>query len=531
MQDWRRLETRTMRRSCKSAAVLLACGCAVTSYALRICATTTQPVTATQSPKTMPAHPAKPAQQTAVSLKPKVKTLAKKKAASKGKNKPVPSGRRHFHVGKWQEDRWLTELSSFHYRTRRQAKRRFLAAGDSAINFLKQALHKATTPQIRGVVGRMIEQIHLRKLLGATFITIHMKNAPPQRVANAISQQMHAHFSYWPPQMWSQQQWTPINFNAAHEPFWVVMQRFQKKTGVGLTSWGNNPGVMLQQIGQGPTPPTFFHGAFMVEATQIQRTSSVQLTGNPAKQQAPQRTFALQLTVFCEPKMCMVQGGSVVLTKAQTTTGKSLVDNSGPNQNFFYGNNGACEWSTQANLAYIKNAGKYIKQLRGHWTCLVATHVITWNVHNILKLKGGSQKRVLGGTTVTVQNVKSIGKGQWSVTVVLTNPAGNRQLSFAGSNMQQTLINEQSNFLNSSVSLVDAKGNVIGASGTSSTGSTTSQTATFTFNNNMNNMANGGPIPPGGPAAAAAPATFTLKLPVQFRTVRLPIRFQNLRLP
>ncbi len=474
----------------------------------------------------------KPLAKTAV--KPRLamhKAPVKETPAVKPAAKTAVTVRRHFRVAAWQEGHWLAALSSANYHTRLKAKRRFLAAGASAIPFLQHALHKAKTPEVRGVVGRMLETIRLRKLLGATLITLHMKNAPPSRVADAISKQMHATFTYWPPQLWTQQQWTPINFNATREPFWLVMQEFQKKTGVGMATWGNNTGVTLAQVGQSPAPPTFYHGAFMVQATQIQRSSSVQLIANPAKQQAPQRSFSLQLTVYCEPKLCMIQGGPVVLTKARTSTGKSLVDNADPNQNFFYGNSSACQWSSQANLADVRHAGKTIKILRGHWTCLLATRVLTWNVHNILKLKGGAVKRVVDGTAISVQDVKSAGKGQWSVTVVLTNPAGNRQLSFGGPNFQETLINEQSNFLNNAVSLLDAKGNALNSTGTSDNDTNTTMTSTFTFSN-ATGIPNGAPIPPPGPAAAAAaPATFTLKLPVQFRVVRLPIRFRNLRLP
>ncbi len=430
-----------------------------------------------------------------------------------------------------QETQWLHNLSSAQYRTRRQAKHKFLAAGALAVPFLRHALHHATKPQLRGVLARVLRQIALRTRLGPTLITLHLKNVSPKKVLDAISRQAHGQFTCWPPQMWAQQQNArKISFNVVRQPFWAVMQRFQKKTGIGPANWGDSPGLTVRQLGQTLTPPTCYHGAFMVQAAGIMRNSSVQPAANTARQQPAARNLAMQLAVYCEPKLAIMQGGYCVATKAVTDTGRSLL--SPPtNQSYSWsGNVGVCEWNLQPSLADVKHAGKYIKKFRGYWRCVVATDVKTWTIPHILRHRTKPLEKKFGRSTLVIESVKGMGVNQWTVVLRFTGPAGGSHI-FGGAlanmpAMQQTVTNQQASFLQNSLMLLDAHGNALGGSGSKwqRAGATATITCSFVAGYSVNN---GMPAAPAG----ARPTALTLRVPVQFREVRIPLRFRDLRLP
>ncbi len=451
-------------------------------------------------------------------------------AAGKKGGRKAATARHVAAISNRAEQRWLKELLGADKAARLRARRHFLDSGPAAAPFLRKARRHGLRMQRR--TGRILQRLAMRRILNPTLITLHFKHAQPEKIAKAISQQAGTVFSYLPPQMWTQHAWSRISFNATREPFWRVMALFQKKTNVGIGRWGNGPGVILQLLTPAtPPPPTSYDGAVMTQVTEIQRKAFQQLAANPALQPPPNRSMNIQFSIDIEPKLPVLYTGPCVITKAVTDGGKSLVEPGNQNQNSFWSaSDGFCQISAGSPLVDVRHSGKYINILQGYCTCVAATRVKAWTISNILRHRNKPLKKRFGGCTLVVKSVKASGANQWSVTVVLNNPAGGNQIisgaqTPAMAPIQPTMMNQQTASLQNSMALQDAEGRAFGSSEAALTQGARTTTMTLYFSSGI--------APPFGmPAPAGSrPATLTLRLPLRFGVLKVPFAFHHVRLP
>lgn len=400
-------------------------------------------------------------------------------------------------------DEVLKQLSSDDRHERRKVQDLLVRGGEDARPFLLDLIRRAQSPEARKNAEAALAQIDQDRLVGPSYITLHVKDAAPRDVFDELSRQCHAPLLTYPDNLWDQGPWQKLTLDVDRQPFWEVMPQICQKIGVDFRPFQfgmrlmRTGGMQMQGLLQ-------VQGPFLIVANQITRTQTRHLGGaNVAQSQ-----FGMNLNVYAEPKITVLRtGGSVRLDEAVDDRGNSLIPSENTARNFWGGYAGVGGWALYAPMRYPeKNPGARLVKFKGSTTFVIQTKMEKLELQNILTLH--ETTRTINGVQITFKELKKEGDVyQLHVRV--------GQSSFGGIEWQQL-----AEGLQTRLQLQDADGRPFDHRGMSSSGTNDSLEMTLDFARS--------PRPDG--KTQGDPARLMWEIPIETKEVSVPIEFHDLPL-
>jgi hypothetical protein len=306
----------------------------------------------------------------------------------------------------------IAQLSADDWSAREEAVEKLVATGANVLPRLQRvASERSTNEEARQRADTAIARIRERQMIGASLVTLHVKNAALKDVFAEISRQCGADLKPLPPELWELRPWPKVTFDFDNQPFWVVMRTIAEQTGIELKPW-NNDGLHLIQgapaaAAMGRWTVT---GPFLITLHRASRNQSIDYGANDATNS----DFALTFSGVAEPKLRVVRASYLAkLDEAKDDRGNSLVISDETEDNVrrggldlaFTGNNTG-QWQFTARLANVKNMGTKLASLRGSATVQLQTRAETLEIANILSASNAS--RTAAGVTLTVREAKKV---------------------------------------------------------------------------------------------------------------------------
>jgi hypothetical protein len=313
-------------------------------------------------------------------------------------------------------DELLRKLSDSDWHVRRQAQAQLVEGGQDAKPFILDLVHRATDSEARKNALAAIAQIDENRLLGPSYITLHVKDASPATVFAEISRQCFAPLPTVPDNLWQEEGFAKITLDVDRQPFWKVVPQICQKVGVDFRPY--QTGLRLMRAGGMQTGGvSIIQGPFLVIATQITYSRTRSLVAN----RVDQAQFGMNLSVYAEPKINVLRGsGSVQVDEVTDDHGNSLLPRAdGPRRNWsgFVGVGG---WNLYAPLHYPeKNVGTKIVKFRGSTGFDVQTESQKIALPDIASLK--QTTRVIHGMQVTFQDMKK-NNDTWQLRIHVAQP-------------------------------------------------------------------------------------------------------------
>lgn len=397
----------------------------------------------------------------------------------------------------------LKRLASPDPHERRKAREMLVQAGEDGRTFIRELIRQADDPEARKNAEAALAQINDDRIVGPSYITLHVKDASPREVFEEVSRQCYAPLPTYPDNLWEQGHWPKLTLDVDHKPFWDVMPDLCRKLGVDFRPFQYGMRIM-QTGGMGMQGIMQTQGPFLIVANQITRTQTRQL-GGPA---AAQSQFGLNLQVYAEPKIVVLRtGGGVNVEQAVDDHGNSLVGNDGPNRGFWGGFSGWGGWTLYAPMHYPeKNPGAKIVKFKAQATFIIQTRSEKFELDNVLNLR--QTTKIVNGVAITFKDLKKAGDSyQLHLHVA--------QANFGGPEWQQLVEGVQTR-----LQLQDAAGNPFDHRGMSSSGSNDAIEVTLDF----------APSPRPDGKSIGEPAKILWDIPTESKPVNVPIEFKNLPL-
>lgn len=406
-------------------------------------------------------------------------------------------------------------------RVRQRAEDAIVELGTPAKPVIENVL---TTPEaddveVRTRLESALRRIESNRLTGTSYVTLSLKDATPADAFSELSKQAMAPIRPYPDDLWNQVNWSNITLDVQRKPFWAAAQELAAKAGVGLQA--SNDGLRIVRAPGQIGGPSIIHGAFLVVATQVNRTQTIVLGDNAAGQAARPpivrgRTneFGVHLLVLPEPKLSVVRVNSgVKLEQAVDEKGNDLAPPAGAGGHG-YASGMAGAWNVYARLNYPAApgaAGQSIARLAGTVTFVVQTKSQKIEIPDPLALKDAF--RVVGGSRVTFHGMTKTGE-RYELKVSLT-PDGNAGAGADGSRAMSSLFQSMQFRLR----VLNAAGEPLDRRGLSSEGNGRETRVTLHF------------ASPRGAAPGGDPVRLEWDVPTETKEVDVPFEFKDLPMP
>lgn len=396
------------------------------------------------------------------------------------------------------QQKLLTDLASDTWAVRQRAQESIVQSGSAALPMIDAALAKDNDAEVRGALITARDRINRDRILGPSYITIHLKNASPKEVFEQLNRQCFADLKVFPENLWEQQKWPVVTLDIEHEPFWRALSQIAASTGVTLNHYGDGLRLM-RGAGFSAMGPSMVEGPFLVLATRINRSQSIALANN-----AVRSDFSIQLAIYAEPKLKVLEASTVSLSEATDDRGNSLLPDV-PQTRSVYGV-GTNAWNMTAPMRYPSKPGTHIAHLKGEANFIVETGSQRLEIPNILSAH--DETRTIGGLSITLHEIKKNGNG-YEVSISTSHPAGGDQWE----SMQQSIYRQ--------MKIYDAAGQAFEYQGMSSRTSNTGAEMTLTL----------APLPSPDGRESKVPSKFVWEIPTSTTPVSVPFEFANLAMP
>ena len=400
-------------------------------------------------------------------------------------------------------DALLSRLSSGDWHERRKAQEQLVALGETGKPFIEELVRRATGEEARKNAQAALVQIDQNKLLGPSYITLHVKAASPREVFAELSRQCFAPLATMPENLWDEDRFPRLTLDIDHKPFWEVAPKICRQLGVDLRPYNNGVrimrtgGMQVQGIEQ-------IDGPFLVVANQVNYSR----TRTFGQGNGEQTQFGMNLSVYPEPKITVLRSsGSVKLDEVIDDRGHSLVPPSvGPRTfwggGFYYGG-----LSLYAPLEYPrKDPGSRIVRFKGTTSVLIQTKMQRMEIPDVMNLR--ETTKMINGVQVDFKEMKRNGD-----TYELRLKVG--QANLGGPDWQQLMEGLQTR-----MQVVDAGGNPLDHRGMSSSGG----------NDGIDMTIHLGRSPGPDGRMTGEPARIVWDVPVETRELTIPIDFKDLPL-
>lgn len=278
-------------------------------------------------------------------------------------------------------DAWIIQLSSDDWKVRQSAMEKLVGLGEDALPRLNLLADTTNDGEVRTRAAAAIGQIEENRLVGASLITLNLKDVSPMQAFAELARQAHAPLYTDPPNLLSQKNTRLVSQNVDHEPYWSVLQKLSAQCELEVTGITRRS----REIGLGLTrgnadwmdKPIALSGPLLIRADRLTRISTARLKG--AKDVSQE--FNISLTAFAEPKLkVMDYSGAIKLEEVVDDRGNSLiptVDNNAVAANVdVFGNTregNTSHWEIGATLHYPKGVGTRIARFRASTALQVRT--------------------------------------------------------------------------------------------------------------------------------------------------------------
>jgi hypothetical protein len=296
------------------------------------------------------------------------------------------------------------------------------------------------------------------------------------------------------------------------------MKSIGEQTGLTLAMWGgpgNMPKLMPGQPQQGPSA---ISGPYLITATRISRTRSVDLGG----QVNPQQQFVVQLAVIAEPKIRVIRAsGAAKVEIAVDEDGKSLVSERNEARYGYYAQ-ATSAWNVTVPLTEPPHVGTRIARLKGTIDAEICTRFEHVEIEDLLG-EGKNAQKTFGSTQLSVIDVAPKGAGVYEVRVraaLLDGSDGNGGAGGAAAGIPAD--QDMTRLPLHDIALVDAEGNALSRTSFSSSGSANRYEVTMQFNGQVG-------LP--DPSRPRVPEKLVWDVPVEIKPVSIPFEFADLPIP
>lgn len=391
------------------------------------------------------------------------------------------------------------------------------------------------SPEVRARAGNVAAKLEEHRLLGATLVTMSVKDVHPRELLAELSRQSGVPLRYWPDDPWEQggASGGKVSLEITNLPFWEAVQRAWEVTGMSPVEHQTAaPGsLVLSPHGESlGVAPTQHHGAFAIQLRRVYRhqTAHVELGVGPDGKIAGNvnndSNLQMEMRLLVEPKIRLT--GSVsqpILDEAVDENGKSLMLTQDPRFGGGRGwTNSSSAWSVQSSMMLDAKAAarsRTIARLKGRVEVEIATahdalDVKMEDLVDIRRLREG-EKRDLA---------KRYEMGSYTIELISVEKSADHALQFemsiswaqTGEDQQNGWIRAQA--LMNSLRLEDASGRAWASGGGGNGWDGTVMRGTRTFHRS-------------GEADAGSPARLVLEVPTRVMTINIPFEFTDIPLP
>lgn len=403
----------------------------------------------------------------------------------------------------------VRQLAAADWRGREAAVAQVVRAGDEAVPLLEALVRTTESLDARSAAQDALAQIASNRVAGPSFVTLHLDDADPREAFARLARQAGADLQPYPDNLWTQEHWPRVTLHAEREPFWSVLRQLAGQAGVELREINGTLRVMQ---GSGQTAGrAVVQGAFLVVASQITRTQTIDLT---ADRPATDEHFAIQLSAFAEPKLTVLRAAAgLTLDEAVDDRGNDLVpppdpaNAAGGADGGFYGGDGS--WSLQAQLRYPKDPGTRIARLRATAAFTLQSKSQRVELGNLSAVK--DREQTVAGTRVVFRDFKKTDADTYTLRVVVA------QQPDAGEAWEQL-----HNSLQTRLKVLDAAGQPLDPRGYGSTGRNNEVEMILTFGPSQR---------PEDGRKSGDPVRVVWEVPTETRDVIVPFEFTDLPLP
>lgn len=400
----------------------------------------------------------------------------------------------------------LAELASADWRVRRDAQDQLARGGAEAKPFIARLIQKATTAEARKNAEAALAQIDEDRLIGPSYVTLHVRGAPASRVVAELARQCFAPLPTEPADLLQDGSLPKLTLDVDREPFWKVMPEVCQKLAADFRLSGGKI-VLTRNVG-GPARPdgvSVVAGPFLVVATGINYTRSKSFAGH-----GEQSRFGMNISVLPEPKLNVLRAaGTVEVEQATDDRGNSLLPKAESSPRFWGGlggGGGYGGWTLYLPLQYPRNIGTRIAKLKGSTRFIVQLESEKLEIADVASLKPTT--RLVHHVRATFQEMKQVGEA-WQLRVHVDRPP------FGDPDWQQFIEGAQTR-----MKVLDADGNALDRRGT--TTSINNATFDMTLDYARNNRPDGRLVGP--------PTRIEWDVPTKTREVTVPIEFHDLPL-
>jgi hypothetical protein len=419
--------------------------------------------------------------------------------------------------------RLTTQLADPDWRTRERAVADLVRMGDAAVPALDRVVAATAVDEVRAAARGVLRQIAENKLIGTSYVTLHLNKVPPRRAFETLAAQAGTPLKAFPDEMWDQPGQPAVTLDVDRQPFWEAMRQLCKQTGVDLTVVDGRP--RLTATG-GTSRLAGRHaavaGPFLVVpvTAALSRSVSYDVDDPPVAED-----FSLQLLAFPEPKLTVLRvTQGLVLQEAVDEKGNSLVPEppkaGGPQPapgmddvELATAATGDGSFMLHAQLRRPPQAGVRLARLRGTVKFQLQVESQTIEIRDPQRMKDAA--RTVNGTRVvfnTLRKDKDQGQYQLKLTAY-ANPAA------AGGGWEDM---EQS--LQQRLKLLDDRGQALDAAGVEPTANPTDDKIEMTLTFAPSHR-------PEDNKQSGEPAVLVWDIPTKTRDVTVPFELRDLKLP
>lgn len=404
----------------------------------------------------------------------------------------------------------IAQLGAESWQTRQKAQEALTQYGPSIRPRIQRLLAESGDEEVRTRAEAILRRLDEGRFSGPSMITLHVKNAPPQDVFAQIAKQSYCELRPSPPDLWEKREWPKISLDVDSRPFWEVMSQVCAKLNVNPQRQLGSARELLIMEGTNanafwkPNAPSVVSGAFMVVATNITCTHTVDLN----EKRGGSRSGSVQFLAFAEPKLRVLQGSyyasvnEAVDEKGNNVSVRAASEFMNPQRELAW--RLFCQINppaTSQRIARLKATGKFIVQTRSE----------TAEVPNIAS--ASDVTKIVGGRRFLIKNVEKNGDVYIVHTVFYRAGWSQQEWSSMYNLNASGMINFQ---------LADEQGNGFNRVNITPRGSA-NDSMTIDIQFQRMNAAGAAPV--------GEPAKLTWDIPTETREVVVPFEFKDLPIP
>lgn len=318
---------------------------------------------------------------------------------------------------------WVDDLASELAAKREKAQVELVAAGQDAVPALNKLLETTKNPEARDQAKLALKQIGENHRMGATLVTLHVKDMHPREALAALEKQSGMSFRMLTESDWGGRgEVKPVTVDAERRPYWEVFRSICQQAGLSLREFG-----MLRLIPEKPSNfdgPNCVSGPFFIEATSAYYNYD-RSVGYARNDRSTSERLSVTLGVYPEPKLRGVQYYQrITITHAVDEKGNDMAAKvTYPDQ---WSNGREVIEGYGVQLKPSKESGGTLKKLAGSFRVRLAAGTEKWELPNVLAAKG--KEKQIGDVLLSVKEAR---RDKQTITLNLSaqSPSARRDVS------------------------------------------------------------------------------------------------------